>query len=136
MKHAFVADAHGRIIETNPLFQGYTGRPAADLEGDRWLEALHGEDRARAAEAWCRAVATGGTYEARHRFRRHDGEYRRFACRGVPEREEDGRVGFVDGEEGGEGDDGDRDGEDPEYPAPAVGGSEEAAADGTYEEQC
>ena len=45
-------------------------------------------------------------------------------------REEDGRVGFVDGEEGGEGDDGDRDGEDPEYPAPAVGGSEKAAADG------
>lgn len=45
-------------------------------------------------------------------------------------REEDGRVGFVYGEEGGEGDDGDGDGEDPEDPAPAVGGGEEAAADG------
>lgn len=45
-------------------------------------------------------------------------------------REEDGRVGFVDGEEGGEGNDGDRDGEYPEDPAPAGGGGEEAAADG------
>ena len=44
--------------------------------------------------------------------------------------EEDGGVGFVDGEERGEGDDGDGDGEDPEDPAPAGGGGEEAAADG------
>ena len=47
--------------------------------------------------------------------------------------EEDGRVGFVDGEEGREGDDGDGDGEDPEDPAPAGGGGEEAAADGAWE---
>lgn len=52
--------------------------------------------------------------------------------RGFP-REENGRVGFVDGEEGGEGDDGDGDGEDPEDPAPAGGGGEEAAADGAWE---
>lgn len=47
--------------------------------------------------------------------------------------EEDGRVGFVYGEEGGERDDGDGDGEDPEDPAPAGGGGEEAAADGAWE---
>ena len=47
--------------------------------------------------------------------------------------EEDGRVGFVDGEEGREGDDGDGDGEDPEDPAPAGGGGEKTAADGAWE---
>ena len=49
-------------------------------------------------------------------------------------REEDGRVGLVDGEEGGEGDDGDCDGQDPEDPAPSGGGGEETAADGAWEE--
>jgi len=56
-----------------------------------------------------------------------------FAQTGGFAREEDGRVGFVDGEEGGEADDGDGDGEDPEDPAPADGGGEKAAADGTWE---
>ena len=57
-----------------------------------------------------------------------------FAQTGGFAREEDRRVCFVDGEEGGEADDGDGDGEDPEDPAPADGGGEEAAADGTWEE--
>ena len=88
----FVADADGHNTETNSLFQTYTGRSAAELEGDRWLEVLHEDDRARAAEAWGRAVAAGETYGAQYRFRRHDGEHRWFACRGVPERDGEGRI--------------------------------------------
>lgn len=88
----FVTDTDGNNVETNELFQAYTGRGEAELNGDRWLEVLHPDDHPRAAETWAQAVATGDTYEARYRFRRHDGEYRCFACRGVPERDEAGRI--------------------------------------------
>ena len=88
----FVTDIDGNNTETNQYFQTYTGRTAAELNGDRWAEVIHPDDRARATEVWNHAVATGEIYEARYRFRRHDGEYRCFACRGVPEHDSEGRI--------------------------------------------
>ncbi|SFK28018.1 PAS domain S-box-containing protein [Sphingomonas sp. NFR04] len=88
----FVTDADGSNVETNEQFQHFTGRAGPELAGDRWLEALHPEDRERAAEIWEQAVRNGDGYEARYRFRRHDGEYRAFACRAVPERDSEGRI--------------------------------------------
>lgn len=88
----FVTDTDGNNVETNEFFRTYTGRAEAELNGNRWMEVLHDGDRSRAAETWGRVVETGDTYEARYRFRRHDGEYRCFACRGVPERDDEGRI--------------------------------------------
>ncbi|PAX08986.1 hybrid sensor histidine kinase/response regulator [Sphingomonas lenta] len=88
----FVTDPDGANTETNEQFRAYAGRSEAELNGNRWLEVLHPDDRARAAEIWATAVETGAPYEARYRFRRHDGEYRCFACRGVPDRDEAGRI--------------------------------------------
>lgn len=88
----FVSDTDGNHVEINEQFLTYTGRNADELIGAGWIEVLHEEDRARATEIWGHAVRTGETYEARYRFRRHDGEYRCFACRGVPERDSLGRI--------------------------------------------
>ncbi|MFM2042746.1 MAG: hypothetical protein RLY86_1322 [Pseudomonadota bacterium] len=82
----FVADAYGRNTFTNKQLQSFTGLPAADLLGDRWLRALHPDDRRRAAHIWMAAVRGGSGYEAEYRFRRHDGAWRRFLCRGTPVR--------------------------------------------------
>lgn len=88
----FATDTDGNCVETNLLFQSYTGREAADLNGARWLEVVHGEDLPHIVEEWRKAVSTGEPYEVRHRLRRHDGEYRYFICRAAPERDALGRV--------------------------------------------
>nr|WP_246348294.1 PAS domain S-box protein [Sphingomonas aerophila] len=88
----FVTDAEGANTHTNVVFQNYTGRSGEDLLGNGWLEALHPDDRARAAEVWARATADLGSYEAEYRFRRYDGAYRWFLVRGLPHRDDAGQV--------------------------------------------
>ncbi|NJN69942.1 MAG: PAS domain S-box protein, partial [Nitrospira sp.] len=53
----------------------------------------HPDDVPRLAEAWKRAVETGGEYEAETRFRRAvDGTYRWFRVRGAPVRDAEDRI--------------------------------------------
>ncbi len=70
----------------------YTGRGLGEQLGYGWLDALHPEDRQPTAAAWQRAVADGGGYDVEFRIRRHDGAYRWFAVRGIPLRDQGGRV--------------------------------------------
>jgi PAS domain S-box-containing protein len=88
----FVADTDGKIVDTNERFRSYTGMTGEDLSGEGWLNALHPDDRERARELWNRFIGSGEPYTTQHRFRRHDGEDRSFACHAVPERAEDGRI--------------------------------------------
>lgn len=88
----FTTDIDGNNTETNELYRDYTGRSAAELNGDRWLEAVHPDDRARVVEAWRHAVETGEPFKERYRFRRRDGEHQCFDCRALPERDEQGRI--------------------------------------------
>ena len=88
----FVTDSHGRNIYTNGRFQSFTGLEGETLLGDRWLQVLHPDDRARAAATWMGAIASGEPYEAEYRFRRHDGLYRWFLCRALPARDDAGHI--------------------------------------------
>jgi PAS domain S-box-containing protein len=81
----FVTDCTGRNVYTNERFQAYAGVAAEALLGDGWLRVLHPDDRARAEAAWRQAVGTATPYEAEYRFRRHDGAYRWFLVRALPE---------------------------------------------------
>ncbi len=67
----------------SPQWVSYTGIPEAEQLGYGWVNQLHPDDRAAAAAAWDRAVATGTTFEAEFRIRRADGVYRWFQTRGV-----------------------------------------------------
>jgi PAS domain S-box-containing protein len=88
----FVADRHGHNIYTNGRFQSFTGLEGETLLGERWLQVLHPDDRARAASIWMGAIASGEPYEAEYRFRRRDGQYRWFLCRALPARDEAGNI--------------------------------------------
>jgi len=88
----FVADQGGLVTETNELFRSYTGRSNAELDGERWAEALHDDDRAETLQRWYQAVESGTTFQSRHRFRDEQGSYRTYACRALPEHDEQGRV--------------------------------------------
>jgi light-regulated signal transduction histidine kinase (bacteriophytochrome) len=62
------------------------------LEDWNWAECIHPDDRARVVEAWKHALETRTPLDVEYRLRRHDGEYRNYAARGIPVWEEDGRL--------------------------------------------
>ncbi len=71
----------------------YTGIPEQELLGLRWLEeVIHPDDRDRVAACWQAACADQADYDLEYRIRRHDGEYRWFKTRGVPIRDDRGKI--------------------------------------------
>jgi PAS domain S-box-containing protein len=71
----------------------YTGIPEQELLGLRWLETvIHPDDRARTSACWQAACADQGDYDLEYRIRRYDGEYHWFKTRGVPIRDEQGKI--------------------------------------------
>jgi PAS domain S-box-containing protein len=74
-------------------WEKYTGIPESDLLGLRWLETvIHPDDRDRTLACWTAACADQGDYDLEYRIRRHDGEYHWFKTRGVPIRDDQGRI--------------------------------------------
>ncbi|MBY0525621.1 MAG: PAS domain S-box protein [Gemmataceae bacterium] len=73
----------------------YTGIPESELLGLRWLErVIHPDDRQRTLDCWRAACADQGDYDVEYRIRRYDGEYHWFKTRGVPIRDEQGRITY------------------------------------------
>jgi PAS domain S-box-containing protein len=71
----------------------YTGIPENELLGLVWLDrVIHPEDRERTLACWQAACADKGDYDLEYRIRRSDGEYHWFKTRGVPVRDEQGRI--------------------------------------------
>lgn len=87
-----ITDAEGRNVYADSAVRAYTGLAGATLKGGSWLDMLHPDDRARAAEVWARAEAAGGRYEAAYRYRRHDGVYRWFRAKAIGDRDASGRI--------------------------------------------
>ncbi len=88
----WVSRADGKNVFTNQRWGEYTGLAASASEGDRWIDPFHPDDRARVSAAWAEAIATGGTYSLEARIRRHDGAYRWWLVRGVPQRDGSGAI--------------------------------------------
>ena len=74
----------GLHVEPQPEWMAFTGQSAEEMLGDGWTNAVHPDDRARAASEWREAVARAAPYEAEVRIRRHDGEWRWMSVRAVP----------------------------------------------------
>src|SRR5713101_7148779 len=82
----------GTIDYCNERWRSYAGLELEDLRGDGWQAMLHPDDRDRVLKAWRESVANGTPYEQEERHRGADGRYRWFLCRGVPLRDDDGRI--------------------------------------------
>lgn len=71
----------------------YTGIPEQELLGLRWLErVIHPDDREPTLACWMAACADEADYDLEYRIRRYDGQYRWFKTRGVPVRDDSGRI--------------------------------------------
>ena len=82
----------GEVVDDLPAWRIFTGQSEEESKGSGWSQALHPEDRRRTAESWKRAVKSRTIYDTEYRLRRHDGEYRHVAARGVPVLDRDGSL--------------------------------------------
>jgi PAS domain S-box-containing protein len=83
----------GQCDYLSSQWETYTGIPVQELLGMSWIErVLHPDDRERTHACWMTAVTDRGPYDLEFRIRRHDGKYRWFKTRGVPVRDQAGRI--------------------------------------------
>jgi PAS domain S-box-containing protein len=84
----------GSVEYCNPQFLAYVGLSLEEMRREpKWQVLVHGEDIARAMDAWSDALSTGEPYEVEYRFRRaSDGSYRWFLARGACVRDAEGHI--------------------------------------------
>jgi PAS domain S-box-containing protein len=82
----------GLIDYSNRHFAEYAGLTPARAKNHGFLDLAHPDDAAKSRAAFESALARGDEFTFHCRLRRHDGVFRWHACRGVPERERDGRI--------------------------------------------
>jgi PAS domain S-box-containing protein len=77
---------------TNRSWREYTGQTAEEAKGWGWVARVHPEDAEGHLAKWKHSVASGEPLESEVRYRRADGVYRWFLTRGVPLRDQHGKV--------------------------------------------
>jgi len=90
--HVWTARPNGRLSWLNPRVYEYSGATIEELNRDGWNRMVHPEDIHVAVAAWKHSLRTGDPYEVEFRLRRADGEFRWFLTRGVPARDESGKI--------------------------------------------
>jgi PAS domain S-box-containing protein len=83
---------NGEVETVNRQCLEYFGRSLEELRNWGTSEAVHPEDLPRILELFKRAIASGIPFNFDQRLRRFDGEYRWFSNRGVPVRDDSGRI--------------------------------------------
>ena len=81
----------GAIDYCNHRLLEYVGRSIEEVQGGRFMEAIHPDDRDEFHEAWSRALTAETAFEGQWRVRSADGSYRLFFMRAVPLRQAEGR---------------------------------------------
>ena len=82
----------GELEAVNQQVTDYFGRPLEELKSWRTSDATHSEDLPHALELFRRSIEAGAPFQVELRHRRFDGQYRWFETRGVPIRDEFGRI--------------------------------------------
>lgn len=82
----------GEPTHLNQRILDYGGMRFEDFLNLGWKEFLHPEDFPETARAFYRAIQTGEPYQAVHRLRRADGQYRWHHARAEPLRDKEQRI--------------------------------------------
>ena len=88
----FIMTPSGELEVVGSQLIKYFGKTLEQLKHWSTDDTVHPEDRPRVNEVFARAIALGERYEFEARFRRADGVYHWFQCRGRPHRDETGRI--------------------------------------------
>jgi PAS domain S-box-containing protein len=82
----------GELTHVNQRILDYGGMRFEDFLNHGWKEFVHPEDFPETATAFYQAIQTGQPYQAVHRLRRTDGQYRWHHARGEPLRDSEQRI--------------------------------------------
>jgi PAS domain S-box-containing protein len=85
-------DPNGEPTRVNQRILDYAGMRFEDFLSLGWKEFLHPDDFPETARAFYHAIQTGEPYQAVHRLRRIDGQYRWHHARGEPLRDSEQRI--------------------------------------------
>jgi PAS domain S-box-containing protein len=91
-KMVWATDAEGNIVEEVPGWESFTGQTFDEYKNFGWLRALHPDDAERIGQIWQSSIAQHATAIGEYRLRSRSGDYRRFAVRGEPLLEADGKL--------------------------------------------
>jgi PAS domain S-box-containing protein len=80
----WVTRADGWVVHYNAKWMEWTGMSVEDSLGYGWIDALHPDDRARAALAWQEATEKGEPYAIEYRLRTADSAYCWVLARALP----------------------------------------------------
>ena len=83
---------NGELETVNRQVIEYFGRSLEEIKNWGTSDAVHPEDLPRVLEIFKRSMASGTPFHYELRLRRFDGEYRWFDNRGVPIRDDSGRI--------------------------------------------
>ena len=83
---------NGDVETVNRQIFEYCGQSLEELRDWQTNGTVHQEDLPRVAEVFTRSIASGIPYQLEQRLRRFDGQYRWFDNRGVPLRDDSGRI--------------------------------------------
>jgi PAS domain S-box-containing protein len=88
----WVCAPDGRNLYASESFLKLVGITQEECSNFGWGNVLHPEDEERTITAWKECVRTGETWDIEHRFRGVDGEWHAVLARGVPVRDDQGRI--------------------------------------------
>jgi PAS domain S-box-containing protein len=88
----WVCDPEGRNTYASESFLKLVGLTQQQCSSFGWGDVLHPDDAERTLAAWKECVRTEGTWDIEHRFRGVDGAWHPILARGVPVRDERGRI--------------------------------------------
>jgi len=88
----WVCAPDGRNIYASESFLEMVGLTQEQCSNFGWGDVLHPDDAERTIAAWKECVRTEGTWDIEHRFRGVDGKWHDVLARGVPVRDEQGRI--------------------------------------------
>ncbi|GAB4061631.1 PAS domain S-box protein [Uliginosibacterium sediminicola] len=86
------AKATGEVEYHNNRWTDYTGLTVEQANGWGWQSAIYPDDLPKLVSQWQTLLATGSAGEGEARLRRHDGVYRWYLFRGVPVRDDAGKL--------------------------------------------
>ena len=87
-----IMNAKGEIEVVNGQVLNYFGKTLEEVKNWGTTDAVHPDDLPRVLAEWKYAVETEQPYDIEHRLRRADGMYRWFHARGLPLRDDEGRI--------------------------------------------
>jgi PAS domain S-box-containing protein len=91
---AFVlrAQPNGGVDFVSQSIVDYSGLSRDHWLGTGWMNFIHAEDYKKARTGWCGSLNFGTPFDLEMRIRGTSGQFRWFQCRGLPLRDEAGRI--------------------------------------------